>query len=300
LYKPMPSYRMEGRAGRPSKTVGENHPGGVMVSYFLKEVTDSTKVRIEFMEQNGTTIRAFDTKPNKEKKEVALKDLKAGGNRFVWDMRYQPADDFQGMILWWASMQGPKALPGKYKVKLTVNGASSEEEFEILKDPRATASDANMKAKFDFLMKVQEKVSEAHNTISDIRSAKAQIKTVSDRLKDNEDMKDVVEMAKEIQKKMTAIEKNLYQTQNQSRQDPLNFPIKLTNKLAHLNSLEGMSDFAPTQQSEAFRKEVTGKIDEELVGWKSILQKDIPAFNALVKKKAIDAIMLESIVEPND
>ncbi|SDG64625.1 WD40/YVTN/BNR-like repeat-containing protein [Psychroflexus sediminis] len=297
LYQPMPSYRMDGGAGRPSKTVGENHPGGVMVSYHLKALTDSTRVRLEFMDANEQLIRAYDTQPDKNKKEVALEDIKKGGNRFVWDMRYQPASDFEGMILWWASMQGPKAMPGIYKVKITVDGESSEREFEILKNPKASMSIADMQAKFDFLMQVSSKVTEAHEAIADMRSAKAQIEEVSDRLKSDQNMKGLVEKAKEINEKITEVEKALYQTKNSSRQDPLNYPIKLTNKLAHLNSLEGMSDHAPTSQSVAFRKEVTSKIDAELARWQNIRQNAIPEFNAMVKQKSVDAVILESSSE---
>jgi DNA repair ATPase RecN len=208
-------------------------------------------------------------------------------------MRYQPSSDFEGMILWWASMQGPKALPGNYKVKLTVDGETVLKNFEILSDPRSNATQADMKAKFDFLMKVNSKVSEAHEAITDMRSAKQQINQILEKLKANEEYKDLVEKAESINTSISEVEKALYQTKNKSRQDPLNYPIKLTNKLAHLNSLEGMSDFAPTAQSEAFRKEVTSKIDAELAKWKAIQQNTIPEFNAMVKENAVDAILLK-------
>jgi hypothetical protein len=299
LYQPMPSYRMGGSAAQNLKTEGENHPGGVMVHFYLKELTDSTDIRMEFMESDGDLIRAFATKPDKEKKEGQLPDFEKGGNRFVWDMRYAEASDFEGMILWWASMQGPQAVPGNYKVKLTVDGESQEQEFEILKDPRTTATLADMQAKFDFLMEVRDKVSETHEAIADIRRVRKQMQQVTEKVKGQEDMKDVVEKAKEIDKKMKAVEEELYQTKNQSRQDPLNYPIKLSNKLAHLNSLEGMSDFKPTKQSLSFQKEVSSQIDAQLSQWKEILEKEVPAFNELVRQKAVDAIILDKAVMPN-
>jgi hypothetical protein len=126
-----------------------------------------------------------------------------------------------------------------------------------------------------------------------MRSVKDQINQLTDRLKSDENMKDLIEQAKTINDKISDIETALYQTKNESRQDPLNYPIKLTNKLAHLNSLEGMSDFAPTEQSKAFRKEVTAKINDELAKWQHIQQKDIPKLNLLVKEKAIDAVILD-------
>jgi photosystem II stability/assembly factor-like uncharacterized protein len=293
LFDPMSAYRIDGRARRPSKTLGQNHPGGVMVSYLLKELTDSTHVRIEFMDNEGKLIRAFDTKPDKNKKEVELNNIKKGGNRFIWDMRYQPSSDFEGMILWWASMQGPKVLPGDYKVKLTVDDKSMESDFEILKDPRSSATLADMHAKFLFLKKVNEKVSEAHEAITDMRYAKVQINQLIERYKSYNDLKEIVDKSKAINKSISEVEKALYQTKNQSRQDPLNYPIKLTNKLAHLNSLEGMSDFAPTSQSEAFRKEVTSKIDSQLLKWKKIRENELPALNQMVKEAQIDAIILK-------
>jgi len=107
-------------------------------------------------------------------------------------------------------------------------------------------------------------------------------------------MKDIVEKAKAIDKQMSVVENELYQTKNKSRQDPLNYPIKLTNKLAHLNSLMGIGDGAPTKQAEEFRQEVTQKIDMQVNEWKTIKDKDIPELNRMVREKQVDAIMLDS------
>ena len=49
-------------------------------------------------------------------------DVKAGMNRFTWDMRYAGARDFPGLIMWAGSTRGPLAPPGRYTVKLTLDG----------------------------------------------------------------------------------------------------------------------------------------------------------------------------------
>ena len=100
-------------------------------------------------------------------------------------------------------------------------------------------------------------------------------------------------MANEIDSTMTLVEEELYQTKNRSRQDPLNFPIRLTNKLAHLNSLMRGGNFAPTQQAIAVKKELEGKINLELVKFSRIKNEDIPAFNELMREQAVDAIILD-------
>jgi photosystem II stability/assembly factor-like uncharacterized protein len=295
LFRPMPSYRM-GPAfsfGRVSRTAGQNHPGGVMVHYYVRD-TAKAQVSMEFLKPDGTLIKKFSTKPDTKAKEEKLTLKQPGLNMFNWNMRYPDAERFDGIILWAASLNGPRALPGSYKVKLTVNGKSMETDFEILKDPRATATDADMKAQFDFVQEVIAKVSETHTAIKKIRSAREQITRTLEPIKDQKDaMKDVLDKAKAIQDNMKTIEEALYQTKNRSGQDPLNFPIRLNNKLAHLNSLAGSGNFAPTHQMLEFKKEITAEIDTHLNALAKIFKEDIPALNNLIKEKNVDAIVLK-------
>ena len=106
-------------------------------------------------------------------------------------------------------------------------------------------------------------------------------------------MEDVKKLADEINEKMTKVEEALYQTKNRSRQDPLNFPVRLNNKLAHLNSLIQGSDYPPTEQMKEVRNDITQKIDTELATFEQIKSTDLPKFNQLVKEKSVDAIILK-------
>lgn len=295
LFKPMPSYRM-GPAfsfGRASRTAGQNHPGGVIVHYYLKDTTKA-EVSLEFLQADGKLIKKYSTKPNPKDKVEKLTLKQPGMNKFNWNMRYPEADRFDGLILWASSLNGPRALPGNYTVRLTVNGKVQETQFEILKDPRSDATDADMKAQFDFAQEVLTKVSETHTAIKKIRQAREQINRAIDPIKDQKDaMKDILDKAKSIQDQMKTIEETLYQTKNRSGQDPLNFPIRLNNKLAHLNSLVSSGNFAPTEQMVAFKNEITAEIDKHLNSLKKIFDEEIPAFNSLVKQKDIDAVVLK-------
>jgi photosystem II stability/assembly factor-like uncharacterized protein len=295
LFKPLASYRM-GPAfsfGRAPRTAGQNHPGGVIVHYYLKDTTKA-QVSLEFLQPDGSLIKKYSTKPDLKAKEEKLALKQPGMNKFNWNMRYPDAERFDGMILWSASMNGPRALPGTYKVRLTVNGKSMEADFEILKDPRSDATEADMKAQFDFVQNVLAKVSETHTAIKKIRTAREQINRAIDPIKDQKEaMKDVLDKAKAIQDNMKVIEEALYQTKNRSGQDPLNFPIRLNNKLAHLNSLASAGNFPPTDQMVQFKNEITAEIDKHLAGLSKIFKEDIPAFNELVKQKNIDAVVLK-------
>jgi hypothetical protein len=287
LFAPMPSYRMGGGRGWGSRTAGQNHPGGVMVHFYLKAVSDSSNVTLEFFEQDGTSIKKFSTQAKERNQSMKVKE---GFNRFVWNMRYEDAERFDGLIMWAARTTGPMAMPGNYKVKLTVDGQEMESPFEILPDPRATASQADYQAQFDFLMTVRDKLSETHLAIKQIREVRSQIDKVTEPLKGQEEYKPILDESKRILEEMKAIEEALYQTKNRSGQDPLNFPIKLNNKLAHLSMQVGAGNFPPTAQAEGVRKEITTAINKELDAYNKIMAQDIPALNEQIKEAGVDFI----------
>lgn len=291
LYDPMPSWRIGGRGGRSSRTAGTNHPGGVMIHFYLKDKAEKDKITLEIFEQDGDLIKKYSTKPNKKAKEEKL-NVEEGMNRFVWNMVYPEAESFPEMILWSASMRGPLALPGTYKAKLTVNDEAQEVNFEIVKDPRTDVSTADLQEQFDFLISVRDKLSETNNAIKKIREARKQMNLATDKMIGDE-FAEINKKAKSILKKMKEVEEALYQTKNQSRQDPLNFPIRLNNKLGHLNSLASSGDYKPTASAIEFKKEVTALIDAELNKLKEVFETEIPAFNKMVKEKEVDAVILK-------
>ncbi len=291
LYKPMDSYRMGGRS-RKSKTAGQNHPGGVIINYFVKNVEETDTISLSFYENTGKHIKTFSTKPDKEQNEEALK-VEKGANQFNWNMQYPDAEKIKGMILWWGSLSGPKALPDDYKVALTKNGNQAAEQiFTLIKDPRSNVSQQDLQEQFNFIVEIQEKLTEIHKTLKNITKVKAQIKQLKASITDKEKNKEIIELADTIVKELTKHENELYQTKSKSNQDPLNFPIKLNNKLAHLNSLSLIGDYKPTDQSIAFKNEVTELIDKELAKIYAIFDKDVKSLNKKVKQSDINLINL--------
>lgn len=292
LYKPMDSYRMSG-SSRKSKTAGQNHPGGVLVNYYVKNLQKEDTLSLSFYEESGKHIKTYSTKPDKNQNEEELK-AKSGANSFNWNLKYPDAEKVKGMILWWASLSGPKALPGTYVVKLSNNGNTvSEQTFNLLKDPRSSASDEDLIAQFNFIIEIQEKLTEIHKTLKNISKVKTQIKQLKSSISDKENHKEIVELANKIVEDLTKHENELYQTKSKSSQDPLNFPIKLNNKLAHLNSLSSIGNFRPTDQSIEFKNEVTKLIDSELSKIYEIFNNDIKKLNKKVKESTINLINLD-------
>lgn len=297
LFQPIDSYRMGGSRRRDESLVaGQNHAGGVNVHFYLKEEPkEEEEVILSFHHQDDQLIRQYSTKSEERSEQLEVKN---NGNVFNWNMRYPNALDFDGMILWSGSLVGPMVPPGTYKVKLTVGGETQEQEFTILADPRSETTPAEYEAQFNFCKEVCDKVSEAHQAIIDIREIRKQMKAFTDRVADNPAFEELVAQAKQLDEDMTAIEEELYQTKNQSRQDPLNFPIKLTNKLAHLNALTTRGNFPPTKQAKEVQTEIEGKINEQLTQFNRIKEERLPKFNDMVKNMQVDVIQLKKRLKP--
>jgi len=288
LFKPKDTYRMRGGSFKGSKTTGTNHPNGVITYFNLKDLKDDDNVSLTYFDTKGDTIKTFSNRSKKNKLTV-----KNGANQFVWNMTYDGAERLKGMILWWASLQGPRAIPGEYKVTLKVNDQEQSQMFKILADPRAESTLADMQKQFDFIESVNKTMDEAHKSIKKIRNINGQLGAFQKQYKDDDNVKELVEKAKELQEQLSNIEKELYQTKNRSGQDPLNFPIRLTNKLGHLNSLVRMGDFAPTDQDVAVKNELTAKIEEQLKAFNTILNDEVKAFNAAFNAKQLNYLFVE-------
>jgi hypothetical protein len=185
-----------------------------------------------------------------------------GINQFEWDLRYPGATEFPGMIMWGARPQnGPLAVPGKYSVKFTAGGQTFTEPFEIKADPRLkNVSIADMKEQFKLAMELRDKVSEANGSVVQIRAIKATLN--NKKVKSATDQK--------LLSQLTTIEEELYQVRNQSGQDPLNFPIKINNRIAALWRSVETGDSKPTAGSYEISKQLSADLEKQITELKKI------------------------------
>ncbi len=299
LFKPAATYRMPSQGGyrEPRKGEGENRPGGVLVHYYLKSVDDKTDAKLEFFTSNGELIKSYSNKAKERSEQLTLK---AGGNRFVWDMRYAGYKTFPGMVFYGSPNQGPKAVPGKYKVRLTVNlptgqagGESQEQEFEILKDPRVATTPEEFRAQFDYLIKVRDKVTDANHGVIDIRKIKEDLGSLKHKVGTEAQYKELIDAVKKFEEELTTHENNIHQTKNRSVQDPLNYGIKMNNRLAHLMVEQAAGDFPPTQQGEQVREMLTKMVDDELLKLRSTINQNTERINNMAKEKGIEVVMIK-------
>jgi hypothetical protein len=313
LFKPKESYRMPGGGGfggGPTATLGRNPANGVVVYYSLK-AKPAADMTLEFFDPAGKSIRKFTARARRPDEATTSAPApppgeggfgggaapplptEAGLNRFVWDTRHADAVRFPGMILWAGSTSGPKVPPGTYQVKLTVEGKTLTQNFEIKPDPRVTTTPADYTKQLELSLKIRDKLSETHNAVIQIRDVRKQVEDLLKRVAGQPNFKVVNDAGTALNKNLTSIEEALYQTKNQSNQDPLNFPIRLNNKLASLGGVVMSAEAAPTSQSYAVYDELVTQIDAELQKLAQLMRTDVPAFNQLVRDQNIPAVIVK-------
>jgi len=291
LYQPRGTYRIGGSGRSGGLTSGVNLQSGVLFNYYFKDMPDSNSVELKIYDDSENIIRTF--KPKTKERGDRL-PIKKGLNRITWNMRYPDAERFDGMILWGGGgMTGPLAIPGNYKAILIYNKDSLSVPFTILKDPRSSSSIMDLQSQFDFLISVRNKLTETHKAIKQIRNIRKQIKDVGERIKEQKNIEPIKKLSDEINKKIAAIEESLYQTKNKSPQDPLNYPVRLNDKLSSLGGSASSGDFRPTDQAVELKKELISKIDAELIKLKEIVESEIPKFNKLVAEANVPAVILQ-------
>lgn len=327
LFTPEDAYRFQG-GGPPlsaTSTLGQNPPAGAVVYYYLKEKPKS-QITLEFLDSAGRSIKKFTSRapepppppgtvsPSQtqpEPPQTASSEegeagaggqsggaprripAEAGLNRFVWDLRYPDAARFPGLILWAGELRGPRAVPGRYQAKLTVGDKTLTKLFEVKKDPRLPTTEAEFAKQFDLLMKIRDKLTEAHNAIVQIREIRKQVDELVKRVKDQPNANAIADAARSFNAKLTTIEEELYQTKNQSSQDPLNYPIRLNNKLAAVAGIVARADSAPTDQAYIVYEEQVGKINIQLQKFEQLMSEDLPAFNRLVREQNVPAVIVK-------
>ena len=254
---------------------------GMPITWSLK--TAPTSAKLEILDSTGTVLRTFEpdtTHPDSASRAAALAATgggrrggagpylakTAGLNHLTWDLRTKGIAMFPGMILWGAGTNGPVVPPGRYTARLTADGRTMSVPAVVTRNPRITdVTDADMRAQYAFSKRVRDKANEANESVIGIRRVKTQL---ADRYKKSSDAA-LKTTGETLKTDVSAVEENIYQVRNQSGQDPLNFPIKVNNRLANLMSMAERGDGAPINSM----PEIFGILTTELKGYTDQLAK---------------------------
>jgi hypothetical protein len=185
--------------------------------------------------------------------------------------------------------RGPFAPPGTYRVCLTVDGQSQEQPLVILKDLRLKeVTDEDLRAQYALARQVSDRTSEANRAVMRIRELKKQI---ADRFstapKPGASLKAATD---DLIRKLSDIEGAIYQVKNRSPKDPLNFPIRLNNRIAALQGVIEEADARPTQQSYDVFRELSTELDAHLAKLEAAVTTDLAVLNRSLQKLKVEPV----------
>jgi len=308
LYTPAPAYRLiAGEYEANPTNAGTNPHDGVPFYYTLPEALKGTQDLSLAVYAAGAEAPIWTWTAKPPASEVSDDSAKGDGdtrvlptegglNRFIWDLTYPGMERFDGLILWSDLKTGPTAVPGTYRAVLSVGDTTRETTFEVVPDPRATATPEDYAAQFAFVIEARDLLTRTHREIKQIRELRAQLSDLQERLVKAGDSKEtpspILAEILAIDETMTAVEQALYQTKNESRQDPLNFPIRLNNKLVSLMKIVNEDDVRPTDQAVEVKAMLTAAIEAELATMDEIWSRRVPALNEQIRDAGMDLIVL--------
>lgn len=311
FYKPGESFR--GRGGRGffgggggggNPTVGVNPPGPVVLEYFLKTAPKpNEEVKLDILDQQGKVIRKYSSKPpatarRGEQEEESFRPApnnrlpaKEGLNLFTWDLRTEAPANVPGLSQWGGRPSGATVPPGAYQARLTVAGKEYTVPIDVKADPRLKINSDDYMKQYDLESKINQSVDAANRAVNQMRDVLDQLKAFKDRYKDNAQAKEVIAQGDALEKKITPVEEEIVQDKSHASEDPLNFPIRVNNKLLLLSETVSSAEGAPTQQSYEVYDELNKQLEASLAKWKEIQSSDVAAFNSAVQKANLPAVV---------
>jgi hypothetical protein len=294
---------------------GQNPPDGVVIRYWLRDKADS--VRVAILDGQGNEVRSFSNKPDKKpsgetepaaegevqqvtaEEEVSSEEEaeeqapwapnEAGMNHFTWDYRYAKPVKVEGKSRGareeaLENVGGPRALPGDYRVRLTVGDQTLEEAFRLVADPRLPVSADGLQAQFELKLAIRDRTSETNTAINQIRRIRQQVEEWEKRAGDRAQIKDA---AKSLKDQLRSVEAELI---NVDFEKPRPGPNRIKEKLDALSSMIDESDDTPTRGAHEVYDMLRGQLETQQARLRELIEGPITSFNELIQSQGVPAI----------
>ncbi|HZS48854.1 MAG TPA: glycosyl hydrolase [Blastocatellia bacterium] len=302
LFTPAAAYRLHYPDQVDSRhPVGENPPAGAIIDYYFKEAPKS-EVTIQIYDGKGKLVRKLSSVENKEDiqppewpdqvREVKTIPANAGLNRYVWNLRYDDPVKVPGAFYSGSGPRGPLVLPGKYELRMTVDGKTQSTTLEILSDPRAKVAAADLEKQFALSNQVYQSISTLHSAINQVRDLKAQIQLLDKRFEGDAKMQAMLKMADNLATKLSAVEEKLIQVNMKGSEANLAFPNMLNEEFDTFASSVESADAAPTEQQYQIYKMLSTKLETQLGILDQIISTDVTSFGDAAKKENIPILQV--------
>ena len=273
LFEVVPALRpLRGGRSRGGLDVARNPPRGVVIEYHLAEASPG-EVMLTVTDAGGEVVQQFSSGSQQDPRAPNG----AGTNRFLWDMQYptaerpRPAGALDGFLsMYHPPPRRPVAPPGQYSVRLSVDGQTYEQPFEIRKDPRLSVSDADLRAQFELMVELRDRYTEVADAMAEIRQVRAQVRVRRTALPEGSRAE-----ADGILEQLRDIEGVLTKWMGSEAHPMMWSPPGLTEKLSTLSSAIGGSEARPTAQMYALLEDFTERLEVQRARFDQLVEGEV-------------------------
>ena len=302
LYRPQTALRLHyPEEFDKRQPVGDNPPPGAIIDYYFK-TAQKDEVSLDILDASGKVVRHLSSKEKKEGEQPPewpdrverAKTIPAneGMNRFAWDLRYDDPVQIPGAFYSGTGPKGPLALPGDYQVKLAVGGKSQTAPLHLAIDPRTKGAEPALQKQFTLSMQVNDRISQLHQAVNEIRDLKSQIQTLHKRFGDDQRLKPAFDAADALDHKMSEIEQQLIQVNMKGSEGNLAFPNMLNERFDSFSHTIDAGDTEPTKPQLDVFQMLSGQLEEQLKKWAQIKNEDVPKVGDLIKQANLPALII--------
>jgi photosystem II stability/assembly factor-like uncharacterized protein len=281
--------------------VGDNPPPGAIINYYFK-TTPKEEVSLDILDSSGKVVRHLSSKEKREGEQPPewpdrverAKTIPAneGMNRFAWDLRYDDPIQIPGAFYPSDGPKGPLALPGDYQVKLTVSGKSQTAPLHLAIDPRTKGSEAALQKQFNLAMQVNDRISQLHQAVNEIRDLRSQIQTLHKRFGDDQRLKAALAAADGLDRKMSEIEQKLIQVNMKGSEGNLAFPNMLNERFDTFSHAIEFGDTEPTKPQLDVFQTLSTQSQEQVTKWAQLKNDEVPKVSELIKQANLPALII--------
>lgn len=273
-----------------------NPPNGAVITYYLPQ---EMKVTPELRKKNQSPVKIVISDSSGQAIRTMYGPAKFGMNRVAWNLRYDgpkkltflppPPAEREEEEFFFDPNTGPTVLPGTYKVAVTVNGKTETQDIQVQADPRFNVDPNALRAQLKLGLELRDEVSALNEALNRLNNLHKQIASLEEIIGSDESgegtvnvsYKPVLDQAKALDKKLTAMQNPLYNTDVQPfGQDDIHYLQRFHDHLQGLmrGVMQGFGEApSPILQEEAagLRKE----LEQHLQEFNNFLNTDVAAFN---------------------
>ncbi|MEO8880085.1 MAG: glycosyl hydrolase [Gemmatimonadaceae bacterium] len=332
VFVPDTAIRWDGGAAHHSLESGQNARGGVTVDYSFRD-TPKGRVTLDFLDRAGKVIRTFsstgappadsaakdsvtkdsvgkaqrDTTASRGRKKKiegadsasyaasdSLVTVRAGMNRFVWNLRYPDVKHITDIVVDYGTVTGMQVLPGIYTARLTAGGKSYSQPFTVVNDPRTTVTPAALQAQLAAWTQLRDRLDSTVTVAKSVETMQEQIDARIKQVKDQPYASRVKSAGTPLRAKLEEIRDALVEVHSHADEITLHYPVKLYNMMLTLNGQLLSGDAAPTESQLQSLGELSAKVDAQLQSLRRIEDVDVAAFNKMMKELDVPAVTVHT------